>query len=103
MDDFYTACQEKIRSADNPSAAINELVAISLRDLPTVQICTFAEQATTLLSVIFQTASDPQRDLTILFQRIRHQLEVTLDYMEQVMEVEKEFPSPQSDGDGCWW
>lgn len=102
MDDFYAACQEKIRDAADPEAAITELTAISLHDLPRVQICKFIEQATTLLSVIFQEAGNSSPDLTIRFQQIRQQLEATLTYMEQVMSAGKEFPlSPQVDG--CWW
>lgn len=102
MDDFYTACQEKIRGAANTEAAITELVAISLHDLPRVQICKFVEQATTLLSVIFQAAGNSSPDLTIRFQQVRQQLEMTLNYMEQIISAEKDFPLfPQSDD--CWW
>ena len=102
VDDFYTACQEKVKNAADPVAAIGELAAISLHDLPRVQICKFVEQATTLLSVIFQTAGNSLPDLTIRFQQIRQQLEATLNYMEQVISAEKDFPLfPQSDD--CWW
>lgn len=102
MDDFYAACREKVQNADDPAAAVDELMMISLHDLPQVQICTFAEQAVTLLSVIFQTQNSCPQNLTIRFQRIRQQLAATLDYMEQIMLEEKEFPSSQQ-SDGCWW
>ena len=102
MDDFYKACLEKIQNADDSAAAIDALSAISLQDLPRVQLCKLAEQTTTLLSVIFQIASDSPQDLTVRFQRIRQQLAATLNYMEQIMLAEKEFPSLQQ-SDGCRW
>lgn len=102
MDDFYTACQEKVKNAADPVAAIGELAAISLHDLPRVQICKFVEQATTLLSVIFQAADNSSPDLTIRFQQIRQQLEATLNYMEQVISAEKDFPLFLQ-SDDCWW
>lgn len=102
MDDFYKECLEKIQNADDSATAIDALSAITLHDLPRVQLCKLAEQATTLLSVIFQIESDSPQDLTIRFQRIRQQLAATLDYMEQVMLAEKEFSSSQQ-SDGCWW
>ena len=102
MDDFYTACQEKVKNAADPVAAIGELAANSLHDLPRVQICKFVEQATTLLSVIFQAAGNSSPDLAIRFQQVRQQLEATLNYMEQVISAEREFPPPQQT-DGCWW
>lgn len=58
MDDFYKECLEKIQNEDDPAAAIDALSAISLHDLPRVQLCKLAEQTTTLLSVIFQIASN---------------------------------------------
>lgn len=103
MDDFYTACQEKMQNASAPTAAITELMAISLHDLPQMQICKFAEQTVTLLSVISQVGNGSSQDLTSQFKQIRHQLEMTLDYMEQIMEMEKDFPSPPPGSDGCWW
>ena len=103
MDDFYAACQEKVQNSTDPAVAIDELASISLHDLPKVQICKFAEQSVTLLSVICQTTICSPQNLTAEYKRVRQQLEMTLNYMEQVMEAEKEFPSPQSDGDGCWW
>lgn len=102
MDDFYKECLEKIQNADDSATAIDALSAITLHDLPRVQLCKLAEQATTLLSVIFQIGSDSPQDLTIRFQRIRQQLAATLDYMEQIMLAEKEVPSSQQ-SDGCWW
>ena len=103
MDNFYAACQEKVKAAADPVVAISELAAISLHDLPRVQFCKFVEQATTLLSVIFQVADNSSPDLTIRFQQIRQQLSASLDYMEKIMKLEREFPPPHSDGDGCWW
>lgn len=103
MDDFYVAYQEKIQSAPDPLAAIDELTAISLHDLPKVQLCKFAEQAVTLLSVIFQEKIRSSQDLTVKYKQVRQQLDVTLDYMERIMGAEKEFPSPSPGGDGCWW
>ena len=93
MDDFYKECLEKIQNEDDSAAAIDVLSAICLHDLPRVQLCKLAEQTTTLLSVIFQIASDSPQDLTIKFQRIRQQLAATLDYMERIMAAEKETPS----------
>lgn len=103
MDDFYAACQEKVKNAVGPVAAIGELAAISLHDLPRVQICKFIEQANTLLTAIFQAADNSSPDLTSRFQQIRQQLSASLDYMEKIMKLEREFPPPHSDGDGCWW
>lgn len=102
MDDFYTACREKVQNAVDPTVGIDELTAISLQDLPKMQVCKFAEQSVTLLSVIFQIENDSPQDLTIRFQRIRQQLAATLDYMEQIMLAEKKLPSSQQP-DGCWW
>lgn len=89
--------------ASDPIVAIDELVTISLQDLPKVQLCKFAEQTITLLSVIFQVAASSQQDLLTKFQQVRQQLKVTLDYMERIMEAEREFPPPQPNSDGCWW
>lgn len=102
MDDFYVACREKVQNAADPVAAIAELAAISLRDLPQAQICQFVEQTVTLLSVIFQVANGSSQELTSQFRQIRQHLEETLTYMEQIMAAEKEFPSSQQP-DGCWW
>ena len=102
MDDFYTACREEIQSAPDSTAAINELAAISLHDLPQMQICKFVEQTVTLLSVIYQEAIYSPQDLTTPYNQIRQQLECTLDYMEQVMKWAREFPPSQQPG-GCWW
>lgn len=102
MDDFYKECFEKIQNADDSAAAIDALSAITLHDLPRVQLCKLAEQTTTLLSVIFQIASDSPQDLTTKFQRIRQRLDTVLSFMERIMVAEKEFPSSQQ-SDGCWW
>lgn len=103
VDDFYKECLEKIQNEDDPAAAIDTLSAISLHDLPRVQLCKLAEQTTTLLSVIFQIAGDSPQDLTIKFQRIRQQLVATLDYMEQIIEAEKAFPYAPQVTDSFWW
>lgn len=103
MDDFYKECFEKIQNENDPAAAIAALSAICLHDLPRVQLCKLAEQTTTLLSVIFQIASDSPQDLTIKFRQIRQQLDTVLRFMERIMAIEKEFPSPQPGGNGCWW
>lgn len=102
MDDFYVACREKVQNTADPVAAITELAAISLRDLPQMQICKLAEQTVTLLSVIFQEAICSPQDLTAKYKQVRQQLEGTLNYMEMVMKWTKEFPSSQQP-DGCWW
>ena len=103
MDDFYAACREKVQNTADPVAAINELTTISLRDLPQAQICQFAEQTVTLLSVIFQVANGSPQELTNQFKQIRQYLEGTLNYMEQIMAAEKEFPNLYPNGGGCWW
>lgn len=103
MDDFYSACQERITKASDPIVAIDELMTISLQDLPEVQLCKFAEQTITMLSVIFQVTTSSQQDLLAKFQQIRQQLQVTLDYMERIMATKREFPSPNPDSGSCWW
>ena len=102
MDDFYAACREKIQNAADTTVAISELAAINLFDLPKIQIRKFAEQSVTLLSVISQVASGSSQDMTIQFKQIRQQLDATLNYLEQIMEAEKEFP-PSQQSNGCWW
>lgn len=102
MDDFYVACREKVQNAADPVATINELAANSLRDLPQMQICQYAEQTATLLSVVFQAANSSPQDLTNQFRQIRQHLDETFNYMEQIMVAKKEFP-PSQQPDGCWW
>lgn len=102
MDDFYKVCQEKLQSAPNPTVAIGELMALSLQDLPKLQLCKFSEQAVTLLSLHFQATILPTQESQAKFRAIRQQLERVLDFMEQIMEANQEFPPPQQ-ADGCWW
>lgn len=102
MDDYYKECQDKIKNSTNPASTIDELLGISIHDLPMMQLCQFAEQAITLLSTVIQSSAFPTQERIIRFQAIRRQLNMTLNYMEQVMEAEKTFPCvPQSDS--CWW
>ena len=102
MDDFYAACREKVQNAADPVATINELAANSLRDLPQMQICQYAERTATLLSVVFQAANGSSQDLTSQFRQIPQHLDETFNYMEQIMVAKKEFP-PSQQPDGCWW
>lgn len=103
MDDFYVACREKVQNAADPVATINELAANSLRDLPQMQICQYAERTATLLSVVFQAANGSSQDLTSQFRQIRQHLDETFNYMEQIMVTEKEFPPPSPGSNSCWW
>lgn len=102
MDDFYKECNDKLKSSNDPAGTIDELLGISLHDLPMLQLCQFAEQAVTLISTVIQSSACPTQDQISRFQAIRHQLDVTLSYMEQILEAQKAFPcSPQVDS--CWW
>lgn len=102
MDDFYKECQEKVKHSTDPAATIDELLGLSVHDLPMLQLCQFTEQAVTLISTVIQSSACPVQDRIARFQAIRHQLDVTLSYMEQILEAQKAFPcSPQVDG--CWW
>lgn len=103
MDDYYTDCQKKIRNAADPVLAINELMALNLQDLPKIQLCKFAEQTTTLLSLHFQNAARLTAESQEKFRSIRQRLDWVLDIMERLMEAEQEFPPPQQPGEGCWW
>lgn len=102
MDDYYVACQKKIKNAAEPISAINELMSLSLQDLPKLQLCKFTEQMVTLLSLHFQNTVCPTPESQAKFQSIRQKLERALDSMEQIMEANQEFPPPQQ-ADGCWW
>lgn len=84
------------------TSAIDELLGISIHDLPKMQLSKFAEQTVTLLTIIFQTAACPAQDRTIKFKQIRQQLDATLNYMEQIIAAEREFPSTFQE-DGRWW
>lgn len=102
MDDFYKVCQEKLKGAADPTVTIGELMALSLQDLPKLQLCKFSEQAVTLLSLYVQATTRPTQESQAKFRAIRQQLERVLDFMEQIMEANQEFPPPQQ-ADGCWW
>ena len=102
MDDYYTACQKKLKNAADPALAINELMALSLQDLPKIQICKFAEQTVTLLSLHFQSTACPTPESKAKFKSIRQKLDQVLDGMDHIMEANQEFPPPQQ-ADGCWW
>lgn len=102
MDDYYAECRDKVKNSTDPASAIDELLGISIHDLPRMQLCQFAEQTVTLLSIIFQIAACPAQDRAIKFKQIRQQLDATLNYMEQIIVAEKEFPSTFQE-DGRWW
>lgn len=102
MDDFYRECNDKLKSSNDPASTIDELLGISIHDLPVMQLCQFAEQSVTLVSAVVQSSVCSMQDRIVRFRAIRHQLDMTLSYMEQIMEAEKAFPCvPQSDS--CWW
>lgn len=103
MDDFYKECKDKLKNSNDSASAVDELLGISIHDLPTMQLCQFIEQAVTLISAVVQFSPCPTQERIIRIQAIRHQLDMTLNYIQQIMEAEKEFPPPQSDGDSCWW
>lgn len=103
MDDFYKECQEKIQNAVDTAIVVDELIAISLHDLPKVQMCKFAEQAVTLISTLFQSSVYPTQELIIRFQAIRQQLNATLSYMEEVMKAEIAYPPINPQENGFWW
>lgn len=102
MDDYYAECQNRVTNAADPVSAIDELLGISIHDLPKVQLCKFVEQTATLISTVVQSSTCPTQERIVRFQAIRHQLDLTLSYMEQVMEAEKAFPCVPQTG-GCWW
>lgn len=103
LDDFYKECQEKVKNSTDPASTIDELLGISIHDLPTIQLCQFAEQAITLLSTVVQSSTFPTQGRIARFRAIRRQLDMTLNYVEQLLEIEKEFPPPQEPSEGCWW
>lgn len=103
MDDFYKVCQEKLQSAPNPTIAIGELMALSLQDLPKLQLCKFSEQAVTLLSLHFQATILPTQESQAKFRDIRQSLSRALDSMEQIMEASQKYPPPQRSPDEPWW
>lgn len=62
MDDYYKECQDKIKNSTNPASTIDELLGISIHDLPMMQLCQFAEQAITLLSTVIQSSAFPTQE-----------------------------------------
>lgn len=102
MDDYYKECREKLQNAADPVSTISELMSLSLQELPKAQICKFAEQTVTLLSLHLQNTACPTQESCEKFRSIRKRLERALDSMEQLMEAEEEFPPPRS-GEGRWW
>lgn len=102
MDDFYTECRDKLKNSTDPASTIDELLGVSIHDLPRTQLCKFAEQAVTLISIAVQTSTCPTQERIVRFQAIRRQLNLTLAYMEQIMEAEKAFPCTLQ-ADSCWW
>ena len=103
MDEYYTACREKLRDNNDPMGAISELAALALNDLPKIQICKLAEQSISLLSAVYQLTSCPTPELLTQFQQIRGHLNFSLDYMERTMEAQIEFPSlPTPPADAYW-
>lgn len=103
MDEYYVACREKLRDSNDPIGAIGELVSLALNDLPKIQICKLAEQSISLLSSVYQLTSCPTPELMNQFLQIRGQLNFTMDYMEQTMKAQIEFPSvPTPSADAYW-
>ena len=103
MDDFYKVCQEKLQSAPDPTVAIGELMALSLQDLPRLQLCKFSEQAVTLLSLHFQATTRPTQESQAKFRDMRQLLNRALDCMEQLQEASEKYPPPQQPPDDPWW
>lgn len=103
LDDFYKECREKMKNSTDPASTIDELLGISIQDLPMSQLCQFSEQAITLLSMVVQSSTFPTQGRIARFQAIHHQLDMTLSYVEQLMEAGKEFPPPREPDEGCWW
>lgn len=102
MDDFYKECSDRLKDSSDPASTIDELHGISIHDLPRTQLCKFAEQAVTLISIAVQTSTCPTQERIVKFQAIRRQLDLTLTYLEQIMEAEKAFPCVPQEED-CWW
>jgi len=92
----------KLQAAPDLMKASSELAALSLSDLPKIQLCKFVEQSVTLLSVIFQLTDCPTAELVIQFKEIRKSVDFTLDYMEQTLGAQTNFPAHPSSED-CWF
>lgn len=103
MDEYYKACQEKLRDNKDPVGTISELASLALNDLPKIQICNFAEQSVSLLSVVHQNASCPTAELMAQLRRIRKQLSSTLDFLEEILEVQVEFPDQLPSSADAYW
>lgn len=104
MDDFRKECQDKLRGAADPVATINELVGISLQDIPKAQIGTLAEQMLTLFSVSFQSIACPSPELVSALKIVHEQIETTLNYMEYILAAQAQFPGmPTNSPDDAFW
>lgn len=93
---------EKLQTAPDILSASGELFSLSLEDLPKVQVCKFIEQAVTILSVIYQSTGCPTAELVAQFMEIRKSVDFTLDYMEQTLSAQVDFPSHPS-SEACWF
>lgn len=102
MDDYYKACLEKLQADSDIVSASTELLSKSLSDLPKVQICKFIEQAITILSVTYQSTDCPTAELVAKFKEIRKSVDFTLNYMEQTLRTQVDFPSHPS-SEACWF
>ena len=67
MDDFYKECSDKLKDSNDPANTIDELLGISIHDLPRVQLCKFAEQAVTLISTVVQSSACPTQERIVRF------------------------------------
>lgn len=79
--------------------ASSELVALSLSDLPKIQLCKFVEQSVTLLSVIYQVTDCPVPEIIAQFRQIHGHIDLTLDFMERTLEAQSNFPDYPSPAD----
>lgn len=62
MDDYYKECQDKVKNSTEPASTIDELLGISIHDLPMMQLCQFTEQAVTLISTVAQSSAFPTQE-----------------------------------------
>lgn len=103
MDDYYKACQEKLRGNNDPVGTIGELVSLAISDFSKIQICKFAEQSVSLLSAVYQFTGCPTPELMTQFRQIRGYLNSTLDYMAKMLEAQVEFPSLTPPATDDYW
>lgn len=102
MDDYYKACMEKLQADPDILSASTELLSKSLSDLPKIQICKFTEQAITILSVTYQSTDCPTPEFVAKFKEMRKSVDFTLDFMEQTLRAQVDFPSHPS-AETCWF